>query len=76
MQGFGGKFEYFGVFVSADFGHGFSAPSCTTFECRQLAGRKRFDIDTLEVWGVGPEPKKGEEDTVRTWEEGERGCGK
>ena len=63
-QGFGGKFEYFGLFVSADFGHGFTAPTCTTFESRQLSGKKRFQIDVIEVWGVGPKPKKVDDDSV------------
>ncbi|XP_043193320.1 MTOR-associated protein MEAK7-like isoform X1 [Amphibalanus amphitrite] len=62
-MGFGGKFEYFGLFVSADFGHGFTAPTCTTFESRQLSGKKRFQIDVIEVWGVGPKPKKVDDDS-------------
>ncbi|XP_037077863.1 MTOR-associated protein MEAK7-like isoform X2 [Pollicipes pollicipes] len=58
--GFGGKFEYFGLFISGDFGEGFTAPTCTTFDLRQMSGRKRFQLDALEVWAVGPEPKKQE----------------
>lgn len=63
--GFGGKFEYFGLFLSADFGHGFTAPSCTTFDSRQLSGKKRFEIDTVEVWGIGAEPRKDDDDSER-----------
>jgi len=60
--GFGGKFEYFGLFLSGDFGRGFTAPSCTTFNSRLMSGKKRFQVDTLEVWAVGPVPRKPEDD--------------
>lgn len=64
-MGFGGKFEYFGLWISSEFGVGFTAPSCTTFGCRLLSGKKRFSIDCLEVWGVGDEPCTEEEDATR-----------
>ncbi|KAF0298091.1 TLD domain-containing protein 1 [Amphibalanus amphitrite] len=29
-----------------------------------LSGKKRFQIDVIEVWGVGPKPKKVDDDSA------------
>ncbi len=56
----GGQLEYFGFWLDSDFGKGFAAPSCTTFSAPPLCSEQRFEIDCVEVWGVGPEPEKPE----------------
>ncbi|CAG7787055.1 unnamed protein product [Allacma fusca] len=58
--GMGGKLEYFGLWVDAEFGKGKCSPSCTTFTCPQLSKNQEFNIQALEVWGIGPEPIKEE----------------
>lgn len=64
FQGIGGKLEFFGLWLSSEFGGGRAAPSCTTYACPQLSEREEFAIHHLEVWGLGPEPKKGDEAEV------------
>jgi len=56
----GGKHDYFGLWLDAEFGKGKSSPSCTTFACPQLTDLEDFSIQHMEVWGVGPEPTKEE----------------
>ena len=53
--GMGGQFDYFGLWLSADFGKGHSRakPKCTTYASKQLSGREDFSIHSLEVWGFG-----------------------
>lgn len=58
----GGKFGYFGLWIDAEFGQGKGAPTCTTFSSPQLPTNEEFSVHHLEVWGVGPEPKKDEND--------------
>ncbi len=47
--------EYFGLWLSADYGSGHSKarPKCSTYGSPVLASREEFEVDTLEVWGVG-----------------------
>ena len=47
--------EYFGLWLSADFGSGHSKakPRCTTYASPMLSASEEFHIDVLEVWGVG-----------------------
>uniref|UniRef100_A0A0A9WFA2 MTOR-associated protein MEAK7 n=2 Tax=Lygus hesperus TaxID=30085 RepID=A0A0A9WFA2_LYGHE len=53
-MGFGGKQEYFGLFLSSDFGKGKVNNSCTTFNNFKMPNDpKDFDVRHLEVWGVG-----------------------
>ncbi|KAK6643977.1 hypothetical protein RUM43_000242 [Polyplax serrata] len=55
--GFGGKLEYFGLWISAEFGKGYCSESCTTYrEYKMMSKNKEFDIAHLEVWAVGPPP--------------------
>ena len=53
--GMGGQFDYFGFWLSADFGKGHSRakPKCTTYASKQLSMNEDFSIHTLEVWGFG-----------------------
>lgn len=65
-QGMGGQLEYFGLWLSADYGKGHSKarPKCSTFGSPMLSSSEEFEIDLLEAWGVG-EPVLDEEDEVR-----------
>ena len=58
--GIGGKLEYFGLWLDYEFGKGKCSPTCTSFSSPQLSSKEHFNIHTLEVWGVGPEPEKEE----------------
>lgn len=51
----GGQMEYFGLWLSADFGKGHSKakPTCTTYSSPQLSAKEEFEIKLLELWGVG-----------------------
>lgn len=60
----GGQLEYFGFWVDAEYGKGKCSPSCTTYNSPQLSSSPEFLIDRIEVWAVGPEPVKDEEETV------------
>jgi hypothetical protein len=56
LQGMGGQFEYFGLWLDAEFGKGHCSESCTTYtNYRMLSATKYFEIDHVEVWAVGPE---------------------
>lgn len=61
MQGMGGQLNYFGLWLSGNFGQGHSMarPQCTTYGSPTLSSEEEFQVDTLEVWGVGepPQPK-------------------
>ncbi|BES92545.1 TLDc [Nesidiocoris tenuis] len=67
-MGFGGKLEYFGLFLSSDFGKGKVSNSCTTYNNFKLPNDpKDFDIKHMEVWGVGkPDPTPEELGERRT----------
>ena len=62
FQGFGGQFEYFGLWIDSEYGMGHSKaePTCSTYVSPQLSAHPNFTFDYLEVWGVGAVP---EEDT-------------
>ena len=47
--------DYFGLWLSADYGSGHSRarPKCTTFGSPALSRQEEFSIDALELWGVG-----------------------
>ena len=55
----GGQLNYFGLHINAVFnrGHSRAEPLCSTFASPQLSASANFAVDTLEVWGVGPEAK-------------------
>ena len=58
-QGLGGQLDYFGLWIDNSFNHGHSkaVPKCTTYGSPQLSGQTQFEVEALEVWGVGPEKK-------------------
>ncbi|KAK3589313.1 hypothetical protein CHS0354_026970 [Potamilus streckersoni] len=58
--GMGGQLNYFGLWLDQSFikGHSKAVPKCTTFGSPQLSGKQEFEVDTVEVWGVGSGPKK------------------
>ena len=62
--GFGGQFNYFGLWIDAEFGSGHSRaqPKNTTFNSPQLSAKENFEIDYMEVWGIGEEKKPTSED--------------
>ena len=47
--------EYFGLWLSADYGKGYSKakPKCTTYGSPMLSSNEEFEVDRLELWGVG-----------------------
>ena len=55
LQGMGGQLDYFGLWLSADFGKGHSKakPKCTTYSSPRLSAQEEFEVDVLELWGVG-----------------------
>lgn len=59
----GGQINYFGLWLSSDFGQGHSKarPKCSTFGSPCLSSNEEFNIDTMEVWGLG-EPQLPDED--------------
>jgi len=63
--GMGGQLNYFGFWIDAEYGKGKCSPSCTTYTYRQLSAKANFLIDSVEVWAVGPEPEKDEEEERR-----------
>ncbi|KAG1656155.1 TLD domain-containing protein 1 [Nymphon striatum] len=65
--GMGGQFDYFGLWIDSNFGSGKCSSSCTTFENPMLSSMENFKFDAIEVWRVGPKPKKDED------EEGDHG---
>lgn len=56
----GGQFEYFGLWLHSDFGPGHSKarPKCTTYGSPQLSGSEEFEVEDIEVWGVGVSPEQ------------------
>ena len=47
--------EYFGLWLSADYGQGHSKakPKCSTYNSPRLSKEEDFNVQLLEVWGVG-----------------------
>ena len=62
----GGQLEYFGLWIDSEFGAGQSKaePTCITYNSPQLSAKPSFNINKLEVWAVGPEPKDDNSDEV------------
>jgi hypothetical protein len=59
LQGMGGQFEYFGIWLDAEFGKGHCSETCTTYRnYKMLSATKHFEVDQVEVWAVGPEFEK------------------
>lgn len=57
----GGQFNYWGLWLDSEYGHGECSESCTTFKnYNQLAASKKFEIRNIEVWAVGEKPLKDE----------------
>ena len=63
-QGMGGRHNYFGLWLSTEFGKGHSKakPTSTTFGSPRLPYSDEFSIDVIEAWGVGNETKDDEDD--------------
>ena len=59
MQGFGGQLNYFGLWLDHEFGKGQSKaePKCTTYDSPQLSQEPNFNINAIEVWALGKDPK-------------------
>lgn len=58
----GGQFNFWGFFLSNDYGIGQSCESCTTYkDYQQLSKSKDFKFKNLEVWAVDEEPLSAEE---------------
>ncbi|XP_014294785.1 MTOR-associated protein MEAK7 [Halyomorpha halys] len=57
--GMGGQLNYFGFFLSSDYGVGSVSKTCTTFgNYIPLASQYDFRFTRLEIWGIGdPEDK-------------------
>ena len=55
MQGMGGQIDYFGLWISSEYGRGHSKarPKCSTFGSPCLSGKEEFQVEVLEAWGVG-----------------------
>lgn len=52
--GMGGQLNYFGFFLSSEFGPGSVSKTCTTFrDYLPLASQLEFNFSQLEVWAVG-----------------------
>ena len=62
----GGQIDYFGLWISAQFGRGHSKarPKCSTYDSPCLASSEEFKIDLIEVWGVGTPYLPDETDEV------------
>ena len=47
--------DYHGLWLSADYGTGHSRakPKCTTYGSPMLSACEEFQVDVLELWGVG-----------------------
>ena len=52
IQGFGGQFNYFGLWIDENFGTGHSKakPLSTTFNSPRLSGTEEFKISHMEAW--------------------------
>ena len=64
LQAMGGQHNYFGWWLSTEFGKGHckAKPTSTTFGSPQLSANEDFLIDAVEAWGIGDEPKLDEEE--------------
>uniref|UniRef100_A0A8D8VIS8 MTOR-associated protein MEAK7 n=1 Tax=Cacopsylla melanoneura TaxID=428564 RepID=A0A8D8VIS8_9HEMI len=65
--GFGGQFEYWGLWIDAEYGHGESNKTCSTFSnYEMLSTEKHFKLTHVEVWGVGIAPPSAAEKGERS----------
>lgn len=65
--GFGGQFEYWGLWIDSEYGQGESSNTCSTFrDYQMLSHDKHFKIMHIEVWGVGIPPPSAEEKGERS----------
>ncbi|KAF8365879.1 eak-7 [Pristionchus pacificus] len=62
--GVGGSGLNWPFFISEEFGKGMATPHSSSFEKCDLAGETIFEIDTLEIWRVGPPPQKKKERSI------------
>lgn len=62
--GMGGQHDYFGLFLSHNYGsgHSWAKPKNTTFGSPQLSHDNEFKVDRVEVWGVGEAPKNSDDE--------------
>lgn len=60
--GFGGQLDYFGLWIDAEYGKARCAPSCSSYQNPQVSKEEYFHYDHLEVWAVGEEPVKDDDD--------------
>lgn len=57
----GGQFNYWGLWLDSEYGHGQCSETCSTFKnYTQLSVNKHFEIRNIEVWAVGEKPKTDE----------------
>ncbi|CAH1396794.1 unnamed protein product [Nezara viridula] len=64
--GMGGQLNYFGFFLSSDYGLGSVSKTCTTFgDYVRLASQYEFRFTRLEIWGIG-EPEEDSPNSKRT----------
>jgi len=64
--GMGGQMGYWGLWIDAEYGHGQSNVSCSTYnDYSILSTVKDFKIDSLEVWCVKEKPKIDDDEEER-----------
>ncbi|KAL5022138.1 hypothetical protein ScPMuIL_001293 [Solemya velum] len=66
--GMGGQLDYFGLWIDQSFniGHSKAQPKCTTYGSPQLSAKPEFQVDIVEVWGVGKNPQEVDSDDEDT----------
>ncbi|XP_017302330.2 TLD domain-containing protein 1-like isoform X2 [Diaphorina citri] len=65
--GFGGQFEYWGLWIDSEYGQGECNKTCSTFKDYQMLSHdKHFKIMHIELWGVGIPPPTAEEKGERS----------
>nr|CAD7394116.1 unnamed protein product [Timema cristinae] len=65
FTGMGGQFNYFGLWLDAEFGIGHCSETCTTYKnCPTLSSNKNFETHHVEVWAVGSKPKVEDDDEM------------
>nr|CAD7259728.1 unnamed protein product [Timema shepardi] len=65
FTGMGGQFNYFGLWLNAEFGVGHCSETCTTYKnCPTLSSNKNFETHHVEVWAVGSKPKVEDDEMV------------
>lgn len=64
--GMGGQFDFFGLWIDSEYGKGRCAPSCSSYTSPQLSKEEHFEIEHMEVWGVGEEPMEDMDENTRS----------